>query len=65
MGIIRINKLIGGSINIITKGGGDEPASHEKTWVWFEGQENYEEFDWSGEVNRQTLIDAGLVNKSS
>ena len=29
---ITINKLIGGSINIITNGGGgsDEPAGHEK-----------------------------------
>ena len=53
---IKINKLIGGSINIIT--GGSEPASHEKTWIWFDGQENYEEFDWSGEITNSMVSDA-------
>ena len=61
MGTITIKNLIGGSINIIT-GGGSEPARHEKTWIWFDGQENYEEFDWSGEITQQTMIDAKLYN---
>ena len=42
-----------------------EPSTHEKTYIWFEGQDNYEEFDWSGEINRQTMIDAGLFSSAS
>ena len=57
---ITINKLISGAFNIITNGGGSEPAGHEKTLIWFKGQDDYEEFDWSGEINQQTMIDAGM-----
>ena len=41
-------------------GGGSEPAGHEKTLIWFKGQDDYEEFDWSGEINQQTMTNAGL-----
>ena len=60
MGTITIKNLIGGSINIVTGGGGSEPSGHEKTWIWFNDQENYEEFDWSREITQQTMTDAGL-----
>ena len=28
--------------------------------IWFKGQDDYEEFDWSGEINQQTMTNAGL-----
>lgn len=64
MGTITIKNLIGGSINITTTGGGSEPAGHEKTWIWFDGQENYEEFDWSGEMTQEKLIDFELFDEN-
>lgn len=36
----------------------NEPADHKKTWIWFEGQDNYEEFDWSGEITNSMVLDA-------
>lgn len=41
----------------------NEPAGHEKTRIWFEGQDGYEEFDWSGEITQQTMIDARLFSE--
>lgn len=42
-----------------------EPADHEKTYIWFEGdtEDAYTEYDWSGEINRQTMVDEGWFNK--
>ena len=42
-----------------------EPSTHEKTYIWFEGQDNYEEFDWSGEISQRTMIDNGLFKNGS
>ena len=44
---ITINKLIGGSINIIT--GGVEPAGNPKTKITFTDGTS-QEYDWSGEI---------------
>lgn len=49
--------------NQIIEQSSKEPAGHEKTWIWFNGQENYEEFDWSGEITKQTMIDARLFSE--
>ena len=56
---ITINKLIGGSINIIT--GGVEPAGNPKTKITFTDGTS-QEYDWSGEITQQTMVDAGLYN---
>lgn len=52
--MISINKLIGGSITITTK-----PAGNPKTKITFTDG-GTEEYDWSGEITKQTMIDAGL-----
>ena len=56
---ITINKLIGGSINIITRA--DEPVVKKETHIKFvDGSEG--EYDWSGEINQQTTVDSGLYH---
>ena len=59
---ITINKLIGGSINIIT--GGVEPAGNPKTKITFTDGTS-QEYDWSGEIKQQTILDSGLYSKDS
>ena len=54
--MISINKLIGGSITITTK-----PVANPKTKITFDNG-GVEEYDWSGEITFQTMIDAGLYN---
>ena len=61
---IIINKLIGGSINIITGGGTDEPTGNPKTKITFKDGSS-QEYDWSGEINQQTMNDAGLYDLDS
>ena len=42
--------------------GHSKPAVNPKTKITFiDG--NVEEYDWSGEINQQTMIDAGLLNQ--
>ena len=54
--MISINKLVGGSITITTK-----PAASPKTKITFTDG-SIEEYDWSGEINQMTMIDAGLFD---
>ena len=56
MGTITIKNLIGGDITITTK-----PAGNPKTKITF-ADGSVEEYDWSGEINQQTMIDAGLYH---
>ena len=56
MMMITIKNLIGGSITITTK-----PAVSPKTKIKFTDGTS-QEYDWSGEINQQTMIDAGLYN---
>ena len=55
--MISINKLIGGSITIITK-----PAANPKTKITFTDG-SVEEYDWSGEIDTYTIADAGLFKE--
>ena len=55
--MITIKNLIGGSITITTK-----PAGNTKTKITFTGG-NTEEYDWSGEININTIIAAGLFSE--
>ena len=57
--MININKLVGGSITITTK-----PVANPKTKITFTDG-SVEEYDWSGEINQQTMIDSGLFNGDS
>ena len=57
MGTITINNLIGGNITITTK-----PVANPKTKITFEDGTS-QEYDWSGKINQQTMIDAGLFTK--
>lgn len=57
--MISINKLVGGSITITTK-----PVGNPKTKITFTDGTS-QEYDWSGEINQQTMIDFGLYNSSS
>ena len=52
--MISINKLVGGSITITTK-----PAASPKTKITFTDG-SVEEYDWSGEITKDTMIDSGL-----
>ena len=54
--MITIKNLIGGSITITTK-----PAGNPKTKITFTDGTS-QEYDWSGEINQQTMIDAGLFS---
>lgn len=54
--MISINKLIGGSITITTK-----PVGNPKTKITFRDGDT-KEYDWSGEITQQTMIDAGLYD---
>ena len=57
--MININKLVGGSITITTK-----PVANPKTKITFTDG-SVEEYDWSGEINQQTMIDSGLYDGDS
>ena len=57
--MINISKLVGGSITITTK-----PVVSPKTKITFTDGTS-QEYDWSGEINRQTMVDAGLFNYDS
>ena len=57
--MINISKLVGGSITITTK-----PVGNPKTKITFTDGTS-QEYDWSGEINRQTMVDAGLFNYDS
>ena len=54
--MITIKNLIGGSITITTK-----PAGNPKTKITFVDG-SVEEYDWSGEITKQTMIDAYLYD---
>lgn len=54
MGTITIENLIGGSITITTK-----PVANPKTKITFTDGTS-QEYDWSGTINKQTMIGAGL-----
>ena len=54
--MITIKNLIGGSITITTK-----PAGNPKTKITFMDG-SVEEYDWSGEITKQTMIDAYLYD---
>lgn len=54
--MISINKLIGGSITITTK-----PVGNPKTKITFMDRTS-QEYDWSGEITKQMMIDAGLYD---
>lgn len=41
-----------------------KPVASPKTKLTFTDG-SIEEYDWSGEINRQTMIDAGLFNRDS
>ena len=56
MGTITIKNLIGGDITITTK-----PVANPKTKITF-ADGTSQEYDWSGEITRQTMIDAGLFD---
>ena len=53
--MITIKNLIGGNITITTK-----PAGNPKTKITFTDG-NVQEYDWSGEINANTMINAGLL----
>ena len=55
MATITIKNLIGGNITITTK-----PAGNPKTKITFTDG-SIEEYDWSGEITKKTLVDAGLL----
>ena len=57
--MISINKLVGGSITITTK-----PAASPKTKITF-ADGTSQEYDWSGEINMQTMIDSRLYDEGS
>ena len=54
--IITIKNLIGGSITITTK-----PAGNPMTKITF-ADGTSQEYDWSGTIDRQTMIDARLYD---
>ena len=54
--MITIKNLIGGSITITTK-----PAGNPKTKITF-ADGTSQEYDWSGEITQQTMVDAGLYS---
>lgn len=53
--MININKLLGGNITITTQ------VANPKTKITFDDGTS-QEYDWSGEITYQTMIDAGLYN---
>ena len=53
--MITIKNLIGGSITITTK-----PVANPKTKIMFTDGTSHE-YDWSGEINKDTMIDSGLL----
>ncbi len=57
---VIINKLIGGNITITT---GGSVLDATKTRITFTDGTT-EEYDWSGEIKQQTMIDAGLCTNS-
>ena len=56
--MITINKLNGGDITITT---GGSVLDATKTRITFTDGTT-QEYDWSGEINYQTMIDAGLYD---
>lgn len=57
--MISINKLIGGSITITTK-----PVGNPKTKITFTDGTS-QEYDWSGEITKQTMIDAYIYDDTN
>lgn len=57
--MIHIDKLTGGSITISS--GSPSPVSTKTRITFIDG--TTEEYDWSGEINYQTMIDEGLFDE--
>ena len=59
--MISINALNGGNMSIVT--GTPVPVSHPETRITF-SDGNSDTYEWSGEINNQTMIDAGLFDEN-